>query len=227
MSGKNRQNMNRRGKKAKKRNGSKPYVQRVQHGLQAFPPRMRSRLTWNKGFALNNVGAIFSNTFLEPTYMYNLDGTGASSIPFFGEMTTVYRFYRVRSWNLKVHFSNLETFNVLCYLLPINSSPGNNNAAWQSYLSNPLCKHFQVGPLTGMNTKTITSRASVAMFGGSLDTKTDDLYSGTSLGVAPTNNVFHIVGINSPTGVVFANGVTISMFINIDVEFFELNTPAT
>jgi hypothetical protein len=202
-----------------------PFDVRVTHGLQAFPPRTRTRLTWNKGLVVNNVGAIFGGSTLEPTFLYNLDGGGASSIPFFGELSTIYRYYRVRRWHLKVHFSTLETFNILCYLLPINFAP--NYANWQVYLSNPLVKHKQLGPLTGMGVGTLGQNASVETFGGSRDTGTDDLYSGTSAGGAPTNNVYHAIGITSPSGTVFVNGCTVSIFITVEVDFFELATPAT
>jgi hypothetical protein len=199
----------------------------VRKGMQPFSPRLRTKLRWSIGQQINNVGAIFANIVLEPTWIYNMVGSGALSIPFFAALSAIYRYYRVRAWTLTASFANSETFNVVSYLLPTNSAPGSNSAAWAAYLSDPLCKMALMGPLTGLNSRKLTQHTSVQTFSGSLDTGTDDLYSGTTSGTAPTNNTFHIVGIQSPSAVVFVNGVTVQLHIEVELDFFELATPAT
>jgi hypothetical protein len=184
------------------------------------------RHRWEKGFVLNNVGAIFASNTWEPTFAYNIDGAGASNIPYFNEMGAIYRYYRVRSWTMTVYFANLETFNIVCYLVPVNTVVAANSANWQWYLSNPVTKMAMLGPLTGMNRAVITQNVLVSEFSGSKDTQTDDLYSGNGLsGTAPTNNTYQIIGIESPSAVVLANCVTVVAIIDFELDWFELNLP--
>jgi len=196
-----------------------------------FPWRYRvpRGLTWEIGQNLNNVGAIFANFTFEPSYVYNPTGTGAASIPFWAALSTIYRYYRAGVWTVETEFCNQEAFPVICYEMPANTSIATNSAAWQSYLSNGICKKHLLGAKgSGKDIIKINQRVSVQDYGGSKDGDQDDFYTGTTSGTAPMNNIYHVVGIQSPTAVVLSAGVATMTTIKwTDLVLFEEATPAT
>lgn len=146
-------------------------------------------------------------------------------MPFFTELAAIYRRYRVtQSW-IKISFANSEAFNMLVYVLPMNLDPTSNSAAYQSYLSNPLCKAEMVGPLTGQNRADISHYFAVSKFAGSADAQLDDYYSASTAGsAAPVNNIWWCIGSLAQSNQV--SGMTISFQLWIEAEFYELTTPS-
>jgi len=185
-------------------------------------------LRYNFNQVINNVGAIFASAQISPTFIYNLLGIGASSIPFFSAFSAIYRYYRVIGWTLRVSFTNLETtLPIGIYLCPTNNSVGANYATWNALTSNFHCTKPTQLPKSATADKKLTQTVTVLQFAGSKDTKTDDLYSGTTSGTSPTNNVYHQIGIFSPVGTVFVNGASVVCDIDVQLAFFEFASPST
>jgi len=218
----------RAGKRKRQAGPQRPDAMRVERFLpgQVFPSRMRRTLTFQKTVGLGNVGQVYANIKFIPTYAYDIDPTvGSTSCPFYNELGTIYRFYRVDSSKISVGFSNAETFSNTCCVCPVNSDPGANTTNYQAFFSNPLAKIKIVGPFNGDGITTITHSASTAMFGGVRNVGQNDFYSGPTGGASPpTNNWYWFVGVQSLSGQV--NGVACTVRIWIDIEFFELNSPA-
>jgi hypothetical protein len=174
---------------------------------------------------MNNAGVTYAGRRYEPTYAYDIDPTlGSISLPYFTELGGIYRFYRVQASRIIVGFANNETFPLTAYVVPVNFDPGANAVPFQ-YTSNPLAVVKTIGGSSGMNVTRISNAASTAQFAGSANPYDADYYSGTTAGAAPTNNWFWAVGVDS-TGSNLANGVALSVQIWVDIEFYELGTPA-
>jgi hypothetical protein len=189
--------------------------------------RLRCTLRYSTTGLLNNAAVARANSRYNPVNVYDVDPTlGSTSCPGFTEYGQIYRLYRTRSSTCKVTFSNKEIFPVCCYLCPVNTDPGANNATPQTYLSNKLCKERTVGPLTGNGLCALRDHQTTCDFAGVLDTQQIDTYCGfTNGGTAPTNAWYWMVGVVTD-GTVMSAGVLINVIIEIEVEFFELLSPS-
>ncbi len=192
-----------------------------------MPPRLRTRLRFNAHLTLNNAGQVYSNNRYMPTYAYDIDPTlGSTAMPGFSELGALYRQYRVNAFTFKATFSNNEAFPVIVYALALNGDPGANATNYQNFLSNRECKKKTIGPLTGMGTATLRGRETVSSFAGMANTLGDDNTCGpTSGSSAPNQNIWFAMGIVGSSNLV--NGVYVEVDLDIDIEFFELSTPAS
>lgn len=200
----------------------------IPRSLGWAPRRVRCSLRYALTGICNNAGAVFSSRRYIPTYVYDVDPSlGNTAVPGLAEWGGIYRLYRVRGSQIKVTYSNKEVFPVTCYLCPVNTDPGLNTANYAYYLSSRLSKQRVVGPLTGNGVCSLTSAHTTGDFAGVPDTQQLDTYCGsTNGGTAPTNNWYWQVGLVTD-GTVHSAGVNINVSIDMDVEFFELLTPAT
>jgi len=189
------------------------------------PRRLRCSLRYTVSGVVNNAGAIFANRRYIPTTVYDVDPLlGNTAVPGLAEYGGIYRLYRTRASQIKVSFSNLETFPVTTYICPVNTDPGANTANYANYLSNRLSMSQTIGPLTGNGVCTMRKSATTAAFAGVPDTQQLDTYCGSSNGgTIPTNNWYWIVGIFSSN--TMSAGVNINAVIDMEVEFFELLSP--
>ncbi len=196
-----------------------------------LPPRTTCDFTYNVALNVNNVGAVFANVRYQPTYAYDIDPTlGSTAMPFFTEMGTLYRYYRVLSSRIVVHFSNKENFSTIVYLCAVNFDPTANTSTYQNYLSNPVSRHHVVGPATGNGIGTLQSSQTTNGFSGSKWLGDADPYSARTNGTggAPANNWYWLVGCRSDGNTFTANnGVFCDITIHIRLCFFEEESPAT
>jgi len=192
---------------------------------QPLPARFRTQLTYQSTVGMNNAGTGYAGKRYNATYAYDMDPVvGSISLPYFTELGGIYRFYRVNASRVIVSFANLETFPLTCYIVPVNYDPGANAVPFQ-YTSNPLARVRMIGGLNGMNSCRLSNAASTEQFAGSHNAHLADYYSGTTAGTAPSNNWFWAVGVDS-AGVALVSGVALSVQIFVDIEFYELGTPA-
>jgi hypothetical protein len=78
-----------------------------------------------------------------------------------------------------------------------------------------------------MDHASLTTRASISSFGGSANTTVEDAYVGTTDNTSPpTDNLYFIYGFLT-NGVASVSGATNIITISVDIEFFELQSPAT
>jgi len=188
--------------------------------------RLRTRLRFENSGTLNNAGVSHASARLSPTFAYDIDpNLGSTSMPGFTELATLYRFYRCTGLDFSVCFANNEAFNAQCFIAAVNFDPGANTAVSQNYLSSRTSKNGMVGPLTGMNLRTLKlDHIELAHFGGSANAFVDDAYSGLSSGGSPSNVMWVTWGVTAQGNLV--SGLYVSTTTEIDIEFFELQTPA-
>jgi hypothetical protein len=198
----------------------------VNRSVNYMPDRFRTVLRFQKTGLIQNVGNTSGNVRFTPTFAYDVDPViGSTAMPGFTELAGIYRQYRVDGFRYKVSFSNNEAFAMTALTCPVNFDPGANTANFQNYLSNRRSKSKILGPLTGNGVTTMSGRVTVAEFAGLPDIRADDNTVGAVTGGSPNNNIWFYVGAYSPTNQV--NGVSYDFVIDIDLEFFELATPAT
>lgn len=192
-----------------------------------MPPRFQTTLRYEAEGNQLNAGVNYSNTRLQPTTPYDVDPTlGSTAMPGFTELAALYRRYRVNRWVHKVMFANNESFPVVVYLCPNNVDPGSNTASFQNFLSSRSSTKKMLSAKGGQDRGIVVSRFSQSSFAGVPKSRSDDNTAGNTSGSsAPNNNIWSVVGIHSVN--VQVSGVFVSNQIDIEVEFYELTTPAT
>jgi len=177
---------------------------------------------------MNNGTLNYANIRFVPTFAYDVDPTlGSSAVPGFTELAGLYRFYRVKQFKCRVHFSNSDTAtSAVCYVCPVNADPTPNTTSYQSFLSNRRSVMKIIGPSAGNGiVENLITDVSVDDFGGVRWTGQIDAYSASTSGTAPPNNVWVIVG--AETTAAMTNGIAVCFRMEIEIEFFELTSPAT
>jgi len=188
--------------------------------------RMRTTLRFNAFGTINNAGVQHTSARWEPTFVYDVDPVlGSTSVPGFAELGTMYRRYRVNSFRYYASFSNLEAFPALFWTCPVNNDPGANTAIFQAFQSSIYSKKKMVGALTGNGVCVLKGTVSVAEFGGLAAALVDDSTSASTTGTAPANNIWLAVGMSTNSNL--TSGFLISIDFDIDMDFYELTSPAT
>jgi hypothetical protein len=197
----------------------------IYRGLNFMPPRIRTTLRYSNGGTLNNAGALFVNVRQAPTNAYDIDPTlGSTTMPGFAELAAIYRNYRVVRFKLSCSFANKETFPVTIWMCPVNFDPGQNTVNFANYLSNRRCKKSVIGPLTGNSARVLNSGwIGLTDFGGVGVLPINDYYS-SNVASSPANNIWIATGVFS--GTVLASGVWTYQTLDIEIEFYELQSPA-
>lgn len=198
-------------------------------GLPGFAPgRLRTHLRYCVYGAIKQAGFNYASIRFEPTYCYDVDPTlGSTAMPGFTELGGLYRFYRTIASTIDVVTTPLDTLAFSVIVTPVNYDPGANHSTsvTQSFQSNPLAKIGVVGPVgtTGLRLK---NRITTAEFGGAWDENVIDVYCAqTSGAAAPSNNYFWDIALLSIS--TMTQGVAMSILMDIEIEFFELNNPAS
>ncbi len=197
-------------------------------GKNFAPDRFRTTLKFNSvGLHFNN-GQIYCNIRFAPTNCYDVDPTlGSTAMPGFTELAGIYRRYRAIRFRAKVSFANAEAHTGVVWVCPVNADPGANTSSYQTYLSNKRCKAQAIGLSTGSSTAGLkTGWVGVAEFGGSRNPENDDRYSGDTSGSnAPQNIIYLAIGFI--TDVAQTVGMMVCVDLEVDLEFFELSSPAS
>jgi hypothetical protein len=223
--------MTKRKNKSSKKKGSSEDVAtivRVKPGNGWAPSRIATRLRFSKFVTISAAAATAANVRITPTFAYDVDPTvGSTSMAGFSEYAGMYRFYRVQKSMITVHFANEQAFNVVVYVIPINSDPGANYSSTvaQQYLANPFCRQSILGPLTGRNTSIVRHRETTANYGGAWNRNVTDTYVGSTAGTTPSNNWFWSIGLVGTSNV--STGVDALITCDVDIEFFELANPSS
>lgn len=204
-----------------------PYIARPPRALPV-PARVNRTLKFNKTSFFLQAGFQFSNIRFNPTFAYDIDPTiGSSAMPFFGELGLMYRYYRVNWFRAKVKFSNKDNAPKTVYLCPTNFDPTVNLATFQTLLSQKVCVSKVVGRVDGASCGQLVSFSSIQQLGGAANPLIPDAYTGRcdGTGGSPANSMFIALGASSDAAEV--SGTTYSLDILINLDFFELTTPAT
>lgn len=187
--------------------------------------RLRVTLKYSTNVGVTNAGFQYANVRFTPSFAYDVDPTiGSTSMPGFTEYAAIYSLYRTRSSMIKVYYSNADAFPTICYVCPLNADPGANNVSPVFMESSTLVKKVILGPLTGSGVGELTYRMATSTLTGIRDPQVTDDYCGSTSGGSPTNNWYWAVGIFGFSN--FVSGVRCVIDVEIELEFFELKSPA-
>lgn len=190
-----------------------------------IPSRMRAHLRLYARQPLKNVGANASNVRFIPTYCYDIDPTlGSTAMPFFQELGTLYRLYRLISSTVKVSFENLESFPGAICICPVNFDPGSNTASFANYFSSKVSKVGAVGSVTGASVKQLKAHRTTDLFAGAKWNRMPDNYTGSVSGGSPSNNWYWFIGCSTSSAQV--NGMIADVWVDCEVEFWEITSPS-
>jgi len=190
--------------------------------------RLRTRLRFNASASINNVGFLNASIRYRPTNAFDIDPVlGSTAVPGFTELAGVYKNYRVNQFWARISASSLEAFPVQIWACPDNVDPGVNTAAFQSFISNRDGRVFFLGPATGNGIRTWRMpKTTVGSYAGSaLHTRVFDPYSALVTG-GPVNNIYMAIGIVSGSANL-VSGVDVTISFDLEIDFFELQNPAT
>lgn len=198
------------------------------HPRQFMPPRLKTCFRFNKSDVQLNVATFYGNCRFTPTYAYDVDPVvGSTAIPGFTELGGIYRYYRVDAFKTTVSFANKDNVACVVYISPVNYDPGINTGTYQSYLSSRSTRKQFVGGLQGNNIGKLTMTTRLSDYAGtSTNIRMGDFYSARCDGsTIPSNNMWVMFGTRADANQI--SGVSYSIDIDIDIEFFELISPAT
>jgi len=226
----NNKNKSKRGRRLPNRevNENRGMVLQVNRSLNFMPSRYRTTLVFDKATIMSNTGLQYTNIRFSPTFCYDVDPiVGSTAMPGFAELGGIYRFYRCNGSRIRVSFANMEpAVAAVAIVCPTNFDPTANTATVVNFLSNRRSKTKPLGPLSGMDASIITDQFKVAEFSGVVYTGQIDNYVGSVSGGSPTNNAWWYVGAYF-SGASTTAGVFVNAHIEVDIDFFELNTPST
>jgi hypothetical protein len=194
-----------------------------------FPQRVRTVLHYQNFTVLNaaTVGNPWEYYILNMTNAFLLDPTrGSNPTPGYAEFADRYRKYRVRKSWLTTSFFCAEGFAVNAFSCPSNFLPVVTvNPA--IYVGNPRCKQALISAKGGIDQCVFIDEAAVTDYGGSASTQVEDAYVGNTDGSAsPSDNVYWAFGVQT-LGAASVTGVNVIYRLAFEVEFFELQQPAT
>ncbi len=192
------------------------------------PDRFRTTLKFNAFGVKLNSGQAYMNIRYMPTNCYDIDPTlGSTAMPGFSELAGLYRRYRAIRFRAEVSFANAEAHTGVVWICPVNADPGANTTNYQYYLSNKRGKSVAIGPWGGNGVARLkTGWVGVAEFGGSKNPENDDRYSGDTNGSnAPQNIIWLAIGFLSDAAMTV--GIQINLNLEVELEFFELTSPAS
>jgi len=196
----------------------------VYRGLNFMPPIFQTRLRFSKQITMLNVTSGWTNIRFSPTAAFDVDPViGSTAMPGFTELAGIYRFYRVRGSSIIADFGNLDALAGIAVVCPVNFDPTSNTTLFQQYLSSRSARMKPLGLASGNGVAQIKHHLTDRDFGGALSVAIDTYTA--SVTAIPTNNIWWLVG--AYLSAIQTNGVFVAVEIDIDVEFFELSSPAT
>jgi len=214
----NSKRSNRKRKGARGKNKSGEVTLRINKLGMFMPDRMISQFRYVPSGVLNTVGATSSSRSFRSS-AYDFDPLiGSTAIAGYNEMVAFYLRWRVRSIHAHLTVTNREAFPVSCYadfsstLFVANFLIGNAEG--------PRAFNKVLSREGGMDRQDLNLGATAVAVVGDFATVSDLSYAGVAT-ANPAIMWYFNIGINSPSLAVFVNGVCLTGFFDIEVEFFD------
>jgi len=168
---------------------------------------------------LATVGTVISKRW-QPNAAYDVDPVlGSTSTPGFAEYAALYTYYRVHKYRVHMTFSNLDNLGISLYSTHSNTDPGTAGTNYVSYAQSAFGKTFELAPFySGRGTVTLDQTVQVHQVLGMSVAQADSFRSVTTS--VPSDIVYWGFGIYSNAGANFANGVSYTGYIEMDVRFY-------
>jgi len=156
----------------------------------------------------------------------NILTNSATNVPGYSELSGLYRKYRVRSGHVRYSLANDEAFPVEMFCTPVNFLPSTVTDP-SRFFSMLNSRRQIVSAKGGVDHATVLTRASIAHFGGSLNSTVEDAYVGTTDNSSPpSDNLYFIYGFVT-NGLATAAANLGVVTVELELDFFELQSPAT
>jgi len=191
------------------------------------PARLRTHLNFDLRFTAPSATALapWSLEYIVATNPNNFTGV-STSVPGYSELAGLYRKYRVRSMSLKYSCANNDSFPVEMFVAPVNFLPSLTTDP-SRFLSMEPARRKILSAKGGMDHGTLLCNAMVSQFGGSANTMVEDAYVGTTDNTSPpTDNLYFIYGFLTNGAATVSPALDI-VTVAIEIDFFELQSPAT
>jgi len=210
---KRKQQRNRKGRRGKPRTQKKTKPRYMPVGLTTS---LRAKCKFLKQFTVN-IGA--SAARFSANGLYDVDPiVGSTTAIGFGELTALYKRFRVLSYHYEFSIVNIDTVPLYIYITNTNFDLGATFNQHYDYARNAFGK-VRVLAVTGKNTMMIRGSLSVRqIFGGNV-TGSDQFYGTDSAN--PTNLVFLGIAAQTATGVAISTGVSVQLTLTCFAQFFE------
>lgn len=158
---------------------------------------------------------------------YDVDpALGSTPIPGFQEYSALYSYNRVVHSHFHVILANIESFPVNVYLIHSNTDPGTTGIDWFEYANNAYGQIHCISSMQAQPAKTINSRIRPQTLVGDRTTNTDQNFVGTATS-NPTDLTYVGIGVESAGGTNLLNGVWVTGWLEMTVEFFDRKTLLT
>ena len=168
---------------------------------------------------LATVGTVIAKRYT-PNAAYDVDPVlGSTSTPGFAEWAALYTYYRVHRVKVHVKFSNLDNLGVSLYSVFSNTDPGTAGTNYYNYAQSAFGRTFELGPFySGAGSVVLNQAVQVHELLGMPINQADSFRSVTTS--IPTDLIYWGFGIYSNAGTNFANGVSYTGWIEMDVRFY-------
>lgn len=203
----------------------------IVRGVRSFaPPRVITHLSYSKTGILTSAVTSIATQRLFPTNAYDVDPLFASTaMPGFTEWGALYRNFRTLRASIMVEFSNLEPRPVTVLLVPVNYDYGTTitQSGFSTLMSQPNCKTRMLSAVGGQDRAVLRSSARTNQFAGALSNSFDAYVGSTTNAFSPTQfwGFFYSAFVQGASSIPLGIGVTIKM--DVEIEFFELQTPSS
>lgn len=185
-----------------------------------MPPEFDTKLSYHVQNVVTNIAGTQASIRFG-TNAYDVDPAIASTaMPGFVEFAAFYSRFRTLGIRYKFSVANQEAFS-LTIIHGFSCAAIASGSVAITYAGNPLMKSTIVGPLTGINTKTLTGSATVTKITGTNQPLFDDLYTGsTSSNTLPTASTrWAYCAIIAPAALTAA-GLLVTVEIELTIRFY-------
>lgn len=211
----------------KKKNGAnrkiierqKPIHVRAPLNVHGAPDSMRVTLQYSTQYLLYQSGS------LEARYVTNglwdVDPlVGGRTVPYFNEWMSIYAFYKVLNYSVRIQGCNLEFLPMSLLCGHTNTDPSTTGVGARDISDGPYGRKYMMGSANGNNiSPVIRMTHSVRQIVGDKLATTSERYVGSS-SANPIDLTYFVVGVTSPIGSV-TNGVIVDVTISYDTVFFD------
>lgn len=196
-------------------------------GRDYAPSRMRTHLDFDFRFTapFATVASPYALDVIVATNPNNFTQT-STPVPGFLELAGLYRKYRTNSAQFRYETLNNDSFGIEMFICPVNFLPSVATDPTR-YLSQGVSRRKLVSGKGGIDHGALTISTSVKDFGGSSSTSVEDPYVGSTDNTSPpSDNFYFLYGFLTNGSATVTQGLNV-IHLRVNIDFFELQTPAT
>jgi len=191
------------------------------------PARLRTHLKFDLRFTAPSATLVapWSLEYIVITNPNNFTGV-STAVSGYTSLAAMYRKFRVRKGSLVFSCQNNETFGIEMFATPVNFLPSLVTDPTR-FLNMQNSRRRLISPKGGIDHGTVKATASIAQFGGSANTAVEDSYVGTTDNTSPPSDDLYIIYGFLTNGVATVTPALDVITVFVEIDFFELQSPAS